>query len=183
MLGPAPKQPLVDKAAGLLTMGGPGEHPPFLIAGPCSIESEDTIGEAAAHVGRLGGTYLRGGAFKPRTSPYEFSGLGHEALGWMRAAADAHGLKVVTEVLSEFDVPAVAEMADVIQIGSRNMQNFALLRAVGQTGRPALLKRGRSATIDEWLSAGEHLYYAGCDHVVFCAVYRASIVIPVICWI
>ena len=86
----------------------------------------------------------------------------------MRGAADDHGLKVVTEVLSEFDVSAVAEMADVIQIGSRNMQNFALLRAVGQTGRPALLKRGRSATIDEWLSAGEHLYHAGCAHVVFC---------------
>ena len=169
ILGTDSNQPLVRSAAGRLSMlGSPSEDAPILIAGPCSIESEASIRLCAEHVRRIGGTYLRGGAFKPRTSPYEFSGLGRPALNWMRAAADANGLKVVTEVLSEYDVGTVAEVADMVQIGSRNMQNFALLKAVGVMRRPVLLKRGRSATISEWLSAGEHLYHAGCPHVVFC---------------
>jgi 3-deoxy-7-phosphoheptulonate synthase len=146
---------------------GPGEAP-VLIAGPCSVESEATAHAAAARVAAAGAKLLRGGAFKPRTSPYAFQGAGHDALGWLRAAADAHGLGVVTEVLSERDVGAVAEVADLLQIGSRNMQNFALLRTAGAAGRPILLKRGFAATVEEWLLAGEHALAAGAPAVIFC---------------
>jgi len=146
---------------------GPGAAP-VLIAGPCSIESEATAEAAAERVAAVGAQFLRGGAFKPRTSPYAFQGAGHEALTWLRAAADRHGLGVVTEVLSERDVEAVAERADLLQIGSRNMQNFALLRAAGQSKRPILLKRGFSATLLEWLLAGEHALAAGAPSVIFC---------------
>jgi 3-deoxy-7-phosphoheptulonate synthase len=111
---------------------------------------------------------LRGGAFKPRTSPYSFAGHGEVALDWMRLAADAHGLGVVTEVMSEHDVEAVAGVADLMQLGSRNMQNFALLRAVGRANKPVLLKRGMAATIDDWLLAGEHLLSSGAAGVIFC---------------
>jgi 3-deoxy-7-phosphoheptulonate synthase len=141
---------------------------PVLMAGPCSIESEEQIHEAAAVVARAGGRMLRGGAFKPRTSPYSFQGKGRVALGWIRQAADAHGLEVVTEVMSEHEVDPVAEAADLMQIGSRNMQNFALLHAVGRTNKPVLLKRGMSATIDEWLLAAEHLLTSGATAVVLC---------------
>ena len=116
---------------------------PVLIAGPCSVDSEERIDQIAYHVAQAGGRFLRGGAYKPRTSPYAFAGFGVPALKWMRTAADRHGLGVITEVMSEHDVDTVADIADVVQIGSRNMQNFALLRQAGATGKPALLKRGR----------------------------------------
>ena len=146
---------------------GPKEAP-VLMAGPCSVESEEQINRAAQMVADAGGKLLRGGAYKPRTSPYHFDGHGEVALKWLREAATAHGLGVVTEAMSENDVDKVAEVADLIQIGSRNMQNFSLLRAVGATSKPVLLKRGRAATIDDWLLAGEHLLAGGASEVIFC---------------
>lgn len=139
-----------------------------VISGPCAVESEAQIHRIAARLAELGVRFLRGGAFKPRTSPYAFQGRGSPALDWLRSAADRTGMKVVTEVLSEGDVEAVAEKADVVQIGSRNMQNFALLRKVGAAGKPVLLKRSMSATSDEWLLAGEYLLVHGASGVVFC---------------
>jgi 3-deoxy-7-phosphoheptulonate synthase len=146
---------------------GPGAAP-VLMTGPCSVESPEQIERAASVAARAGAKLLRGGAFKPRTSPYSFAGHGRVALGWLREAADAHGLGVVTEVMSEREVETVAGVADLMQLGSRNMQNFALLRAVGAAQKPVLLKRGMAATIDEWLLAGEHLLAAGAPNVVFC---------------
>jgi 3-deoxy-7-phosphoheptulonate synthase len=142
--------------------------PAVLMSGPCSVESREQIGRAARAVREAGGTFLRGGAYKPRTSPYSFSGHGEPALDWLRAAADENGLAVVTEVLSEQDVERVASHADVLRIGSRNMQAFALLKAVGKAGKPVLLKRGMAATVEEWLLSAEHLLVAGASGVVFC---------------
>jgi 3-deoxy-7-phosphoheptulonate synthase len=139
-----------------------------LMCGPCSVESPEQIDAIAARLAPLGVSFLRGGAFKPRSSPYNFQGHGDPALNWMREAATKHGLRVVTEVLSEHDVSAVAELADLIQIGSRNMQNFALLKRVGRVGKPVLLKRAMSATIEEWLLAGEYLLHHGASGVVLC---------------
>ena len=141
---------------------------PTLMCGPCSVESEAQVRAIAARLAPLGVSFLRGGAFKPRTSPYAFQGHGEPALRWMRKAADEHGMKVVTEALAEADVQLVAEHADLIQIGSRNMHNYALLKAIGRTTRPVLLKRGMAATVDEWLQAGEYLLAAGAASVVFC---------------
>ncbi len=142
--------------------------PPVWMAGPCSVESEAQIREAAAALAPLGVRFLRGGAFKPRSSPYAFQGHGARALPWLRRAADEHGLAVVTEAMAPEEVPAVAAHADLVQVGSRNMQNFALLRAVGAARRPALLKRGMAATVEEWLLAGEYLLAHGASAVVFC---------------
>lgn len=173
VLASAPSHPLLDARRGrTVTVGaalevGPGA-PPVLAAGPCSAESAAQVEASAAAVKRAGGKLLRGGAFKPRTSPYAFAGAGGEALRWLRDAADRHGLALVTECMSEHDAAAVAEAADLIQVGSRNMQNFALLRAVGETGKPALLKRGAAATLAEWRLAAEHLLSAGADGVIFC---------------
>lgn len=144
------------------------QQSPLLISGPCSVESEALAFEVAAQVESAGGQWLRGGAYKPRTSPYAFQGKGEEGLKWLRAAADAHGLKVVTEALSENSAQRVADWSDVIQIGTRNMQNFSLLKAVGATGRPTLLKRGLCATVEEWLLAGEYLLAHGAEAVIFC---------------
>jgi 3-deoxy-7-phosphoheptulonate synthase len=141
---------------------------PIWMCGPCSVESEGHARDVAAGVAALGAAFLRGGAFKPRTSPYAFQGVGPAGLAWLRRAADAHGLKVVTEALGEADVPAVAEHADMIQVGSRNMHNYALLKAIGRTGRPVLLKRGMAATVEEWLLSGEYLLLSGASGVVFC---------------
>lgn len=166
-----PKHPLVDAQAHTtvdIASVCIGAESPVLIAGPCSVDSEASIHEIAANVARAGGHILRGGAFKPRTSPYSFSGHGAPALSWLRQAADAHGLAVVTEVLSEADTDKVAAMADMLQVGSRNMQNFALLRAVGETQMPVMLKRGLAATVEEWLLAGEHLLNAGAQSVIYC---------------
>lgn len=140
----------------------------MLAAGPCSVESEAMIHTLAGWVARCGGTHLRGGAFKPRSSPYSFDGHGEEALRWMREAADANGLAVVTEALGEGHVELVARYADWIQVGARNMQNFALLHAIGRTGAEVLLKRNPGATVEEWLLAGEHLLAHGASRVVFC---------------
>lgn len=145
-----------------------GGNLPVLIAGPCAVESEAQIRETATLVARAGARLLRGGAFKPRTSPYSFQGQGEEALRWLTTAAAAEGLGVVTEAMSELHVDTVAAVADMVQVGSRNMQNYALLAAVGRAGRPVLLKRGRSASIEEWLLAGEHLLVNGAPFVVFC---------------
>ena len=165
------QHPLVDAHPSRVDIGGiavGGGADPVLMAGPCSVESEDQVHTVARRLADLGATFLRGGAFKPRTSPYDFQGLGREALAWMREAADAHGLRVVTEALSESMMEDVAEVADLIQIGSRNMHSTPLLQAAGRTGRPVLVKRGMAATVEEWLAAGEYCLDAGAPAVVFC---------------
>ena len=144
------------------------DTPPVLMAGPCSVESPEQIMACARLAAASGATFLRGGAFKPRTSPYSFCGHGRPALHWLREAADRHWLSVVTEVMSADEVDAVAEVADLIQIGSRNMQNYSLLRAVGACDKPVMLKRGMAATVEEWLNSGEHLMAAGAPSIVFC---------------
>ncbi len=163
--------PLVDQQAkGQVVVSGRhfGGDRPILMAGPCSVESEAQIHQSAAMVAAAGASFLRGGAFKPRTSPYAYRGAGPEGLVWMRQAADAHGLGVITEVMSERDVELVARYADIMQIGSRNMQNYALLDAVGRAGMPVMLKRGMHGYVEEWLLAGEHLMHAGAKAVIFC---------------
>jgi len=139
-----------------------------IAAGPCSVESRDQVEATADAVARAGAKLLRGGAFKPRTSPYAFQGLGEEGLKYLRDAADRTNLAVVTEVLDTRDVELVARYADVLQIGARNMQNFGLLREVGGARKPVLLKRGLSATIEEWLMAAEYVYGAGSHDIVLC---------------
>jgi 3-deoxy-7-phosphoheptulonate synthase len=157
----APSQVRVKDAV----IGGPE---PVLMAGPCAVEDEATLETAAAAVAAAGARVLRGGAFKPRSSPYSFQGAGRRALRWLRSAADRHGLAVVTEALDVRDVDAVAEHADLIQIGSRSMHHAALLVEAGRTGRPILLKRGASATVEEWLLAAEYALEAGAPGVVLC---------------
>jgi 3-deoxy-7-phosphoheptulonate synthase len=145
-----------------------GADSPVLIAGPCSVESEAMILETAAAVAHAGGDMLRGGAYKPRTSPYDFQGLGVKGLRYLADARERTGLPVVTEVLSWEEVPVVAHFADMLQIGARNMQNFSLLRAASRSGKPILLKRGAGATIEEWLMAAEYVLAEGNPHVVLC---------------
>ncbi|HUY34227.1 MAG TPA: 3-deoxy-7-phosphoheptulonate synthase [Pirellulales bacterium] len=139
-----------------------------VIAGPCSVENEDQILRTARAVKAAGATALRGGAFKPRTSPYSFQGLKEEGLKLLAAARDATGLAVVTEVLATEDVSLVAQYADVAQIGARNMQNYRLLEAVGKMPQPVLLKRGPSATMEELLLAAEYILDAGNPRVMLC---------------
>jgi 3-deoxy-7-phosphoheptulonate synthase len=139
-----------------------------VMAGPCSVESGEQLMETALAVKAAGANMLRGGAYKPRTSPYDFQGLGVEALHLLRDAREATGLAVVTEVMSEADVEIVAEYADMLQVGARNMQNFSLLRKLAMVARPILLKRGPSATIKEWLLAAEYLLAGGNPNVVLC---------------
>jgi 3-deoxy-7-phosphoheptulonate synthase len=139
-----------------------------VMAGPCSVESREQLLETAHAVRQVGATFLRGGAFKPRTSPYEFQGLGEEGLKLLALAREQTGLKVVTEVMDAEQLPMVAEYADVLQIGARNMQNFSLLRRLGTVGKPVLLKRGPSATIREWLMAAEYVVSEGNYRVALC---------------
>ena len=139
-----------------------------MIAGPCAVESEEQIHGIAHQLSRSGIRFLRGGAFKPRTSPYAFQGLEEEGLRFMRKAADQFQMKVVTEAVSSSHVSLVAEYADVIQIGTRNMQNFQLLKAAGKQKKPVLLKRGMNATIDEFLLAAEYIVQAGNHQVFLC---------------
>jgi 3-deoxy-7-phosphoheptulonate synthase len=139
-----------------------------VIAGPCSVESSEQLKETARAVKAHGANLLRGGAYKPRTSPYDFQGLGVEALRFLREASDETGLGVVTEVMSEGDVEIVTEYADMLQVGARNMQNFSLLRRLAKAPRPILLKRGPSATVKEWLLAAEYLLAGGNANVVLC---------------
>ncbi len=138
------------------------------IAGPCSVESREQILETAHFVKDCGADLLRGGAFKPRTSPYSFQGLGLRALEYLAEAKEETGLPIVTEVLSPQDVQLVAQYVDVIQVGARNMQNFSLLRAVGQMRKPILLKRGMMATIEEFLLAAEYIMNEGNKNVILC---------------
>lgn len=151
--------------AGSLTVGGPHIG---VIAGPCSVESEDQIVATAFAVKKAGASALRGGAFKPRTSPYSFQGMKEDGLKLLATARDQTGLAVVTEVVSPDDVELVSEYADVLQIGARNMQNYRLLEAAGKSPRAVLLKRGPSATIDEWLLAAEYILDAGNPNVMLC---------------
>ena len=139
-----------------------------VIAGPCSVESEEQILSTAEAVKKAGATALRGGAFKPRTSPYSFQGLKEKGLQFLANARDATGLAVVTEVMATDEVELVAKYADVLQIGARNMQNYRLLEAVGNTDRAVLLKRGASATIDELLLAAEYILNEGNSQVMLC---------------
>jgi 3-deoxy-7-phosphoheptulonate synthase len=139
-----------------------------VMAGPCSVESKQQILEAAHAVKKAGAVFLRGGAYKPRTSPYEFQGLGEEGLKMLALAREQTGLKVVTEVMDADDLAAVADYADVLQIGARNMQNFSLLKRLGKVHKPVLLKRGPSATIKEWLMAAEYLLSQGNYQVALC---------------
>jgi 3-deoxy-7-phosphoheptulonate synthase len=139
-----------------------------IIAGPCSVESRTQIIEAAHAAQEAGAHILRGGAFKPRTSPYSFQGLGEEGLELLAEARQVSGLGIVTEVMSPENVPLVGKYADMLQIGSRNMQNYALLHAVGESHRPVLLKRGMNATINEWLMAAEYILSHGNWRVVLC---------------
>jgi 3-deoxy-7-phosphoheptulonate synthase len=139
-----------------------------LMAGPCAVESEEQILTSAHLLREAGATVLRGGAFKPRTSPYSFQGLGEEGLKLLARAREATGMAIVTEAVDPEGVDLVAEYADMIQIGARNMQNYPLLRRAGQTGKPVLLKRGMSATITEFLLAAEYLLAEGNDHVILC---------------
>lgn len=139
-----------------------------VMAGPCSVESEDQIHACARAVAAQGATFLRGGAFKPRSSPYSFQGMGEEGLVILREAADAHGLSVVTEVMEPAQIELIGRYTDVFQVGARNMQNFSLLKELGKTRTPVLLKRGMSATIKEWLMSAEYLLSEGNSDIILC---------------
>lgn len=144
-----------------------GDGSMTMMAGPCSIESLDQIRECARIAKAGGATILRGGAFKPRTSPYAFQGLEEEGLKYIRQAADELDMQVITEVMDEANLELVAKYSDILQIGARNMQNFKLLQAVGKTGKPIGLKRGIAGTIDEWLNAAEYIAAQGNFNVIF----------------
>lgn len=154
----------------IISIGGVeiGGNKIHMMAGPCAVESKAQILETAHAVKDAGATFLRGGAFKPRTSPYSFQGLEEEGLRYLAEARDETGLLVVTEVIDAKDVSLVAHYADVLQIGARNMQNFNLLKAVAKCGKPVLLKRGPSATLEEWMMAAEYIMAGGNYQVMFC---------------
>jgi 3-deoxy-7-phosphoheptulonate synthase len=157
--------PTIVDAAGVQVGDG---QTPVVIAGPCSIESEEQMLTSARQVKAAGARILRGGAFKPRTGPHSFQGLGIEGLKYLRAAGDAAGLPVVTEVMRIEQLDAVCRYADILQIGARNMQNFDLLKEVGKLDHPVLLKRGMSATIEEFLAAAEYILAEGNGRVILC---------------
>lgn len=140
----------------------------ILMAGPCSIENKDMIMEIAKVVKENGGEFLRGGAFKPRTSPYDFQGLGEEGLKYMREACDKYDLLMVTEVMDTRDIELIGKYTDMFQVGARNMQNFSLLKELGKTDKPVLLKRGLSATMREFLMAAEYIVAFGNQDVILC---------------
>ncbi|MBW4676577.1 MAG: 3-deoxy-7-phosphoheptulonate synthase [Desmonostoc geniculatum HA4340-LM1] len=146
-----------------------GEHHPLIVvAGPCSVENEEMIVETARRVKAAGAKFLRGGAYKPRTSPYAFQGHGESALELLAKAREVSGLGIITEVMDAVDLDKIAEIADVIQVGARNMQNFSLLKKVGAQSKPVLLKRGMAATIEDWLMAAEYILAAGNPNVILC---------------
>jgi 3-deoxy-7-phosphoheptulonate synthase len=140
----------------------------ILIAGPCAVESREQMLQSAREVQRRGADLLRGGAFKPRTSPHAFQGLGREGLCYLLEASQQTGLPIVTEIMDTRDLDAVMEIADVLQIGSRNMQNYSLLKVVGKCRKPVLLKRGMSSTMEEWLQAAEYILSGGNPNVILC---------------
>lgn len=139
-----------------------------VIAGPCSIDSEGQLDESAAMAKERGVQILRGGAFKPRTGPYSFQGKGLEGLKMLRKAADKYGMNMISEIMKPEDLPAFEEMTDMLQIGARNMQNYELLKAVGTSKKPVMLKRGLAATLEEWLLAAEYILAGGNSHVMLC---------------
>ncbi len=180
------EHPLCDAQDPVVVNGFQVGSAPCLIVGPCAVESQEQLWSAAEKIAALksqfsravrkpGQVMLRGGAFKPRTSPYSFAGLGERALQWLYDVAQKFQFAVVTGVVSELNVRLVAEYADLLQVGARNMQNFALLRAVGKAGRPVLLKRMPGAKIEEWLLAAEHALCAGAPGVIFCERGEAAI--------
>lgn len=150
---------------GDVEIGGPEI---VVMAGPCSVESEEQIAMSAEVVAAAGAKVIRGGAFKPRSSPYSFQGLGEEGLRIMRAAADRHGLLVISEVMDHVQIPLLSEYADILQVGARNMQNFNLLRELGKVRKPVLLKRGIAATIEELLLSAEYILSGGNYEVILC---------------
>ena len=158
-------KPTIVEAGGVKFGDG---HPPVLIAGPCSVESEEQMLAAARQVKAHGAQMLRGGAFKPRTGPHSFQGLGVEGLKYLHQAGVAEGLPVITEVMRIEQLETICRYADVLQIGARNMQNFDLLKEAGRTGHPVLLKRGMCATIEEFLSAAEYILAEGNPRVILC---------------
>ncbi|UUO16995.1 3-deoxy-7-phosphoheptulonate synthase [Dolichospermum heterosporum] len=146
-----------------------GEHHPLVVvAGPCSVENEEMIVETALRVKAAGAKFLRGGAYKPRTSPYAFQGHGESALELLATARKVSGLGIITEVMDTEDLEKIGEVADVIQVGARNMQNFSMLKKVGAQPKPVLLKRGMAATIEDWLMAAEYILAAGNANVILC---------------
>lgn len=161
-----PSEVVVPTPNGAVTFGQ--NHPLVIVAGPCSVENEEMIVQTARLVKAAGAKFLRGGAYKPRTSPYAFQGHGESALTLLALAREATGLGIVTELMDTADLQKVAEVADIIQIGARNMQNFSLLKQVGAISKPVLLKRGMSATIEDWLMAAEYILAAGNPNVILC---------------
>lgn len=158
-----PEDTIID--AGGVKIGG---NEVVVMAGPCAVESEAQLREAAQAVKACGAKFLRGGAFKPRTSPYDFQGLGEDGLKLLRKVADEFDLRVVTEIVDKDDIKIFSEYADILQVGARNMQNFQMLKALGKCSKPVLLKRGLSATISEWLNAAEYIMSGGNEQVIFC---------------
>jgi 3-deoxy-7-phosphoheptulonate synthase len=140
----------------------------IVIAGPCSVESREQMKTVAEVVSRAGARILRGGAFKPRTSPYSFQGLGEVALEWLREAADSFGMLVISEVMDHTKIPLMVKYVDILQVGARNMQNFDLLKELGKAHKPVVLKRGLSATIEEWLLSAEYILQGGNQDVILC---------------
>ncbi|MEM9512191.1 MAG: 3-deoxy-7-phosphoheptulonate synthase [Cyanobacteria bacterium J06642_2] len=156
----------VDTPNGVVEFGR--DRSLVVMAGPCSVESEEMIVATAKHVRSQGAQFLRGGAYKPRTSPYAFQGHGESALDLLATARAESGLGVVTEVMDAADIERIADVADILQIGARNMQNYTLLKQVGQQSKPVMLKRGPAATINEWLMAAEYILAAGNPNVLLC---------------
>ena len=158
-----PEDTIID--AGGVKIGG---NKVIVMAGPCAVENLEQLRESAAAVKKYGAKFLRGGAFKPRTSPYDFQGLGEEGLKLLRQVADEFNLRVVTEIVDKDDIEIFCQYADILQVGARNMQNFQMLKALGKCSKPVLLKRGLSATISEWLNAAEYIMSGGNEQVIFC---------------
>ena len=161
-----PSEITVETPLSPVTIGA--NHPLAVVAGPCSVENEEMIVETALQVKAAGAKFLRGGAYKPRTSPYAFQGHEETALQWLATAKKVTGLGIITEVMDAAELDKIAAVADVLQIGARNMQNFSLLKKVALAGKPILLKRGLSATVEDWLMAAEYILAAGNPHVILC---------------
>lgn len=151
---------------GKLNIGG--DNPPVMIAGPCAVESREQVMETALALKEVGVDILRGGVFKPRTSPYAFQGLGLKGLEYLKAAGEQIGTPIITELMDEKNLDAVIEYSDIIQIGSRNMYNYSLLKEVGGINKPILLKRGMSASIKEWVMAAEYIAAYGNKNIILC---------------
>jgi len=158
-----PEDTIID--AGGVKIGG---KEIIVMAGPCAVENLEQLREAAQSVKACGAKFLRGGAFKPRTSPYDFQGLGEDGLKLLKRVGEEFNLKIVTEIVDKNDIELFSNYADILQVGARNMQNFQLLKALGKCSKPILLKRGLSATISEWLNAAEYIMSGGNEQVIFC---------------